>query len=91
MSPLFHFFQTQSFFFLNFTMQKFKRPESTDVALTERRNWGNIFKSLVQMVRDLQNQLQSFASHKFLEDCLRMQHEGWISDVRFHKDQISLL
>ncbi|KOM58266.1 hypothetical protein LR48_Vigan11g130000 [Vigna angularis] len=73
-------------------MQKFRKPKSTNVALTERRNWGNIFKSLVQMVRDQQNQLQSFASHhKFLEDRLRMQHEGWIFDVRFHKDQISLL
>ncbi|XP_014517963.1 uncharacterized protein LOC106775362 isoform X1 [Vigna radiata var. radiata] len=73
-------------------MQKFRKPESTNVAMTERRNWGNIFKCLVQMVRDQQNQLQSFASrHNFLEDRLRMQHEGWISDVRFHKDQISQL
>ncbi|KAK7332607.1 hypothetical protein VNO80_29361 [Phaseolus coccineus] len=68
-------------------MQKFRKPESTD-----RTNWGNIFKSLVQMVHNQQNQLQSFASrHKFLEDRLRMQNEGWISDVRFHKDQISQL
>jgi len=66
-------------------MQKFRKPESTD-----RRNWSNIFKSLVQLVHNQQNQLQSFASrHKFLEDRLRMQNEGWISDVRFHKDQIS--
>ncbi|KAH1133599.1 hypothetical protein GYH30_012134 [Glycine max] len=46
--------------------------------------------AMVQMVRNQQNQLHSFASrHKFLEDHLRMQHEGWVSDVRRHKDQIS--
>ncbi|RDX76597.1 hypothetical protein CR513_43397, partial [Mucuna pruriens] len=71
-------------------MRKAKKAESSDAAYSERRNWSNIFKSLVQMVRSQQNQLHSFASrHKFLEDRLRMQHEGWASDVRFHKDQIS--
>ncbi|KAL2580429.1 hypothetical protein AAZX31_15G128700 [Glycine max] len=67
-----------------------KAEPSNDVVSSERRNWSNIFKSLVQMVRSQQNQLHSFASrHKFLEDRLRMQHEGWVSDVRCHKDQIS--
>ncbi|KAG4990346.1 hypothetical protein AAZX31_09G028500 [Glycine max] len=65
-------------------------PSNNDVVSSERRNWSNIFKSLVQMVCSQQNQLHSFASrHKFLEDRLRMQHEGWVSDVRCHKDQIS--
>ncbi|TKY72421.1 calponin-likey domain-containing protein [Spatholobus suberectus] len=71
-------------------MRKSKKAESSDAASSERRNWSNIFKSLVQMVRSQQNQLHSFASsHKFLEDRLRMQHEGWVSDVRLHKDLIS--
>ncbi|XP_027338261.1 uncharacterized protein LOC113852222 [Abrus precatorius] len=71
-------------------MRKAKKAESSNAASSERRNWGNIFNSLVQMVRNQQNQLQSFAkSHKFLEDRMRMQHLGWTSDVRIHKDQIS--
>ena len=82
---------THSRFSLNFTMRNSRKAEpSNDVVSSERRNWSNIFKSLVQMVRSQQNQLHSFASrHKFLEDRLRMQHEGWVSDVRCHKDQIS--
>ena len=57
---------------------------------SERRNWGNIFNLLVQMVRSQQNQLQSLSTqHKFVEDRLRMQHEAWASDIRLHNDQIS--
>lgn len=72
-------------------MRKAKKPESSsDAASSERRNWGNIFNLLVHMVRNQQNQLQSFANQqKFLEDRLRMQHERWASDVRLYKDQIS--
>ncbi|KAK7303609.1 hypothetical protein RJT34_14519 [Clitoria ternatea] len=71
-------------------MRKAKQAEPSNAASSERRNWGNIFNSMVQMVRSQQNQLQSFANnHKFLEERLRVQHEGWVSDVRFHKDQIS--
>ncbi|KAK7329648.1 hypothetical protein VNO77_23820 [Canavalia gladiata] len=78
------------FFSLNIVMRKTKKAESSEAVSSERRNWGNIFNLLVQMVRNQQNQLQSFANnHKFLEDRLRMQHEGWASNVRIHKDQIS--
>ncbi|KAL2341589.1 hypothetical protein Fmac_009529 [Flemingia macrophylla] len=71
-------------------MRMSRKAEPSGAASSERRNWSSIFKSLVQMVRSQQTQLQSFASQKkFLEERIRMQHEGWVSDVRFHKDQIS--
>ncbi|CAJ1963042.1 unnamed protein product [Sphenostylis stenocarpa] len=73
-------------------MRKSRKPESSDVVSSDRRNWSNIFKSLVQMLRSQQNQLQSLANrHNFLEDRLRLQHQGWVSDVRFHKDKVSQL
>ncbi|XP_020230810.1 myosin-7 [Cajanus cajan] len=71
-------------------MRKSKKAESSVAASSERRNWSATFKSLVKMVCSQQNQLHSFANlKKILEDHLRMQHEGRISDVRFYKDQIS--
>jgi ABC-type phosphate transport system auxiliary subunit len=72
-------------------MRKSKKPQPTNVVdSTERKNWGNIFTSLVQIVRNQQNQLQSFANQqKFLEDRLKMQNERWISDVKLYKEQIS--
>ncbi|KAI4316938.1 hypothetical protein L6164_024862 [Bauhinia variegata] len=57
---------------------------------SERRNWENIFNGLVQMLRTQQNQLQTLVKErKFLEDRIRMQHDGWASDIRVYKDQIS--
>ncbi|KAJ1420864.1 myosin-7 [Sesbania bispinosa] len=71
-------------------MRKTKNPESSNATSLERRNWRNIFDSLVQMVRNQQKQLQSFADHhKLLENHLKMQHERWASDARIYKDQIS--
>ncbi|XP_057431904.1 uncharacterized protein LOC130724642 [Lotus japonicus] len=69
-------------------MRNSKNPDPS--SSSERKNWGNIFNLLVQMVRNQQNQLHSFANqHKLLEDRFKMQHERWLSDVRLHKDQIS--
>jgi ABC-type phosphate transport system auxiliary subunit len=72
-------------------MRKSKKSQPSNVVdSTERKNWGNIFTSLVQIVRNQQNQLQSFANQqKFLEDRLKMQNERWISDVKLYKEQIS--
>ncbi|CAJ2657862.1 unnamed protein product [Trifolium pratense] len=72
-------------------MRKSINPQPTNVVdSTERKNWGIIFTSLVQIVRNQQIQLQSFANQqKFLEDRLKMQNERWISDVKLYKDQIS--
>ncbi|XP_004486497.1 uncharacterized protein [Cicer arietinum] len=71
-------------------MRKSKKPQPSNAESLERRNWGNVFNLLVQMVRHQQNQLQSFANQKkFLEDRLQMQNERWASDVKLYKDQIS--
>ncbi|CAK8531459.1 unnamed protein product [Lathyrus sativus] len=66
------------------------KTEPSNADLLERRNWGNIFNLLVQMVKNQQNQLQTFANQqKFLEDRLQMQNQRWASDVKQYRDQIS--
>ncbi|XP_058728046.1 COP1-interactive protein 1 isoform X1 [Vicia villosa] len=66
------------------------KPEPSNADYLERRNWGNVFNLLVQMVKNQQNQLQSFANQqKFLEDRLKMQNQRWASDVKQYKNQIS--
>ncbi|XP_054818474.1 uncharacterized protein LOC129318014 [Prosopis cineraria] len=56
----------------------------------ERQNWEKIFNGMVNMLRSQQQQLLSLASErKLLEDRIRMLHEGWESDIRLYKDQIS--
>ncbi|KAK4275111.1 hypothetical protein QN277_018246 [Acacia crassicarpa] len=58
----------------------------------ERQNWEKIFNGMVHMLRSQQQQLLSLASErKLLEDRIRMIHDGWESDIRLYKDQISEL
>ncbi|CAL5184199.1 unnamed protein product [Lathyrus oleraceus] len=66
------------------------KPEPSNADFLERRNWGNIFNLLVQMVKNQQNQLQAFANQqKFLEGRLQLQNQRWASDVKQYKNQIS--
>ncbi|KAJ7957867.1 Cytomatrix protein-like protein [Quillaja saponaria] len=63
--------------------------KASDVS-SERRNWEKIFNGLVQMLRTQQTQLETLVKErKLLEDRITMQHEGWASDIRLCKDQIS--
>ncbi|KAE8057245.1 hypothetical protein FH972_013951 [Carpinus fangiana] len=63
--------------------------ERSDVS-SERRKWDKIFNGLVHMLQIQQGQLETLAKErKLLEDCVRMQHERWISDARLYEGQIS--
>ncbi|CAI8590331.1 unnamed protein product [Vicia faba] len=71
-------------------MHNSNKAEPSNADFLERRNWGNVFNLLVQMVKNQQNQLQSFANQqKFLEDQLQMQNQRWASDVKQYRNQIS--
>ncbi|KAK7246189.1 hypothetical protein RIF29_41049 [Crotalaria pallida] len=73
-------------------MPKQKKKPSSSSSTSERKNWDNIFNSLVQMVRNQQSQLQSLATqHKFLQERFSMQHDNWAYDIRTRNDQISQL
>ncbi|XP_059461361.1 uncharacterized protein LOC132190651 [Corylus avellana] len=63
--------------------------ERSDVS-SERRKWDKIFNGLVHMLQTQQEQLETLAQErKLLEDCVRMQHERWVSDARLYEGQIS--
>ncbi|KAF7817646.1 kinesin-related protein 4-like isoform X1 [Senna tora] len=60
------------------------------VISTERRNWNAIFNGMVHMLRTQRQQLLSLLKdRKLLQHRIQMQHQGWESDIRLYKDQIS--
>ncbi|XP_028784627.1 uncharacterized protein LOC114740613 [Neltuma alba] len=66
-----------------------RKPKASAVS-TERQNWEKVFNGMVHMLRSQQQQLLSLASErKLLEDRIRMLHDGWESDTRLYRDQIS--
>jgi len=72
-------------------MRKSKKPKpSNAVESVERGNWEKIFGTLVQMMKNQEKQLQSFADQQnFLQDRLELQNQRWASDIKRYKDQIS--
>lgn len=72
-------------------MRKSKQPKpSNAVESVERGNWEKIFSTLVQMMKNQEKQLQSFADQQnFLQDRLKLQSQRWASDIQRYKDQIS--
>ncbi|RHN72946.1 putative transcription factor bZIP family [Medicago truncatula] len=72
-------------------MRKSKKPNpSNAVESVERGNWEKIFSTLVQMMKNQEKQLQSFADQQnFLQDRLKLQNQRWASDIQRYKDQIS--
>ncbi|MED6185569.1 hypothetical protein PIB30_058375 [Stylosanthes scabra] len=51
---------------------------------------SDIFKLMLKIVRNQQNQLHSLSTHNnFLQDRWRIQNEAWQSDNRIHTDHIS--
>ncbi|XP_062164518.1 uncharacterized protein LOC133871154 isoform X2 [Alnus glutinosa] len=65
--------------------------ERSDVS-SERRKWDKIFNGLVHMLQTQQAQLETLAKErKLFEDCVRVQHERWVSNARLYEGQISQL
>jgi hypothetical protein len=63
--------------------------ERSDVS-SERRKWDKIFNGLVHMLQTQQAQLETIAKErKLFEDCVRVQHERWVSNARLYEGQIS--
>ncbi|KDP36922.1 hypothetical protein JCGZ_08213 [Jatropha curcas] len=58
---------------------------------TEKRSQQDkLFDGLVKLIKNQQEQLKTLVDErKILEDCIRIKHERWVSDVRLYEDHLS--